>query len=591
MKPPPRKIGTALSDVTVKIMPPPINRADKPKIPMKSSTGVRSSSLGPSAVATVERISPFNTPPSSDDEASLKDRVSDRHQQHNVHQEILRPHRGVLAPPIPVSNVDQVKGDVGQGMIRPSRTADARSLGFTSKGDGRDHLPEDRPGLPPRREPEQQPTPRISQSPARISSVSRSATISGATHQRIPSIDRSSKQGVFMPPPRRFPPLQTSQAGRLEHTGTPRSATPTSGFAARPYLNATEDLDSGPESNEISLSDYPDTSHTNRRPPLLSTGARGIETDYDARLVDICGQYVCTAGHSIRAWDLLSGQPVLSLFHGEKDVKITALAFKPGAKASEEDARLWIGTNYGEIQEVDIATQSIVYAKSGAHERREIVEIYRHQNTMWTLDDGGRLCVWPGDSAGLPSLKDVPVSHRVPRGQTVSIVVQDKIWLATGRDIRIFRPGASDGSAFAVLQNPLSQPGIGAVTSAAVIDNQRDRVYFGHGDGKISVYSTDKLTCLNIVNVSVYKVVSLAGVGFHLWAGYNTGMIYVYDTRTEPWTTKKEWTAHHGSPVLDIVVDRSSLWKSGDLRVTSIGSDNAIRLWDGTLESDWLGTF
>ena len=566
-------------------MPPPINRADKPKMPMKSSTGARSSSLGPSTVPTLERISPFNTPPSSDDESRSVTHANHEDLQRKAHLPMSRPSAGILAPPPLVSHADTHNLDLSRRESRPNKM-DARNLGFNSKPNGPGSLPQERPGLPPRREPERQTAPRVSQSPARLSAVPRSAIVSGSTHQRVPGIDRSTKQG-FMQSPRVVPALQSSPTGRAGHHNTTQMGSSITIPETWTDARSTEDGESMSGSGN-KLSDYPDISRVNRRPPLHSTGVHRIETDYDARLVDICGQYICTAGHSIRAWDLPLGQSVLNIYPGEKDAKITALAFKPGATANEADSRVWIGTNYGELQELEITAKNVIHSNQGVHERRSIVKIHRHQNAMWTLDDGGRLCIWSGGNSGMPSLQDSPKSHRIPRGNSVSIIVQDRLWLATGKEIRILMPAAKDGAAFALLQNPLSQPGVGAVTSAAVIDNQRDRVFFGHADGKVSIYDTDDFSCLGVVNISVYKVVSLAGVGFHLWAGYNTGMIYVYDTQTQPWTTKKEWAAHHGSPVLDIVVDRSSLWKTGDLRVTSIGSDSVIRLWDGTLENDWL---
>ena len=269
---------------------------------------------------------------------------------------------------------------------------------------------------------------------------------------------------------------------------------------------------------------------------------------------------------------------------------MTALAFKPGANTREEGVRLWLGTSCGDLQEVDIATQDIICIKSGVHDRREVIKIYRYQGSMWTLDDGGKLCVWQSDETGLPDLQHNPLSHRVPKGHTFSIIIQDTLWMATGKDIRIFRPNASGSAAFSLIQDPLTQPSIGNVTSGAVIGGQLDRVYFGHADGKVTIYSTIDFTCLGIISVSIYKINSLAGAGFYLWAGYSTGMLYVYDTRTQPWTTRKDWTAH-GGPILNVSVDRSSLWKEGVLRVVSLGADNAVRFWDGTLEDDWLGKY
>ena len=91
------------------------------------------------------------------------------------------------------------------------------------------------------------------------------------------------------------------------------------------------------------------------------------------------------------------------------------------------------------------------------------------------------------------------------------------------------------------------------------------------------------------MTISVYKINALAGVGRYLWAGFNTGMIYAYDTSAQPWVVKKDWLAHK-EPVANIMVDRSSLWSTGVLRAVSIGTDNAIRMWEGTLEDDFLGT-
>jgi hypothetical protein len=115
-------------------------------------------------------------------------------------------------------------------------------------------------------------------------------------------------------------------------------------------------------------------------------------------------------------------------------------------------------------------------------------------------------------------------------------------------------------------------------------------VYLGHADGKVTIYSATDYSCLGIVNVSVYKINSLAMVGDYLWAAYKTGMIYVYDTSTTPWTVKKDWLAHQ-HPVCGLLLDPSSIWTVNRLQVVSLGTDNYIHLWDGMLEDDWLGTF
>jgi WD40 repeat protein len=167
------------------------------------------------------------------------------------------------------------------------------------------------------------------------------------------------------------------------------------------------------------------------------------------------------------------------------------------------------------------------------------------------------------------------------------MVVGGQLWLATGKDLRIFRPGAGDAG-FQVLSKPLNQPHAGEITSGTISRDKGGCVYLGHTDGKVTIYSTKDYACLATVNVSVYKINNLASVGNYLWAAYKTGMIYVYDTSTHPWTVKKDWHAHL-DPVTGLLLDPSSVWKLQRLQVVSLGSDNNIKLWDASLEDDWLG--
>ena len=576
---------------SAKSFPPPVNRADKPKIPTKPVAISHKVNLEPFPTPT-ERVSPFSTPPSSDESV--------------VHgSPRTTPLTRGTTPPVKVTAAvetythspsrswsAQVRVPESNAISPPKmQRPDARKLGFNAAPASNEAGFEDRPDLPPRRAQEQ-----------RIAAVHNSNNLKDTSHSASQRPTRSvsprntakhlhsamNKSSEYLPPPKRVPLSKISGISDYHKEGYASTAKP---MRDLDLSSGTENLIT-PEAESSKPSsialEYPDAAITNRRPPQCKQGIHEIDIGYDCRHVDICGNYVATVGHLTRAWDLRSGNMVLSLGHLEKEIRVTSMAFKPGAKATEEGLRLWIGTNYGDLQEVDILSNSIVYTKTGTHERREIVKIYRHQASMWTLDDNGKLCVWSGSDTGVPDLQRNPSVQRVPKGHTFSIKIQDNLWLATGKEIRIFRPGATE-AASSLVQEPLSQTGVGAVTSGAVISGQLDRVYFGHADGKVTIYSTVDFTCLGIVNVSIYKISSLAGAGFHLWAGYNTGMVYVYDTRTQPWTTKKEWLAH-SSPVLGIVTDRSSLWKDGMLRVASLGTDNALRMWDGTLEDDWIGS-
>ena len=599
-----REIPTRVSPV-----PPPVNRAEKPKVALKLSqpaTSFEQGTLRPERETTDDRVSPFSTPPSSEgspgfDEQNSRSSLGRKSQvgTPKVHRE------GFFSPPPINHHGSESKQHFDKNSLTKFKTPNYRENRFLQDVQQSTDPLERRPSLPPRREVSD----KLYEATAEISPVGDALPLDRRKYSVQPPSSRgftpspvARSNTDFLPPPKRnissttHTPLEARNRTSSQHIIPPlshASSVRASASAASGLMSRTEYDESAVgkfdvESGMISSTDYPDPTKSNRRPPFFRKGVPEIDTKYDTRLFDLCGQYICTTGYMTRAWDLLSGEAVMTLVPGEKESKITSLAFKPGATADDEGRRVWLGTSYGDIQEVDLLTQSIVVTKAAAHARREVIKMYRYQNTMWSLDDDGKLHVWLPDDQGLPNLQFTPLSHRVPKGHTFSIVVKDHLWIASGKDIRIYRPNSSGDLSFNVLQQPLNCPNAGEITSGAVISSQLNRVYFGHVDGKVTIYSTLDYSCLGVVNVSVYKISSLTGAGDYLWAGYKTGMIYVYDTRTQPWTVKKDWHAHD-SPVASVLVDRSSVWKVGRLQIASIGTDNAIRIWDGMLEEDWLG--
>jgi len=559
-------------------MPPPVKRAEKPRIPSQPfGTAIRSRTplLAPPIIIppSQERVSPFSTPPSSEGSptADVSSPLLGSFQESNF-----------PIPPVHHSIIEKRREQSG---IPPYSVQghDARQSGFQSRPElvGSSEL---RPGLPPR--------PGISQLTKKDFHSFTSASAPGTVAAEPTSRSHT--------PPKRTTPsgnkqvFETQSHRPTEPTPPHQSAAPVQTHMAQRQVNPPCDDGSEPprpaiEATANVLTDFPDFSETNRRRPWVKEGPSEIHTKYDTRLFDICGQYVCTTGYLTKIWDLQNGQQVMSMSHGDT-VKVTALAFKPGGNAENEGKRLWLGNNSGDIQEIDIQSQTIVLTKTSTNPRREVTKIYRHQNEMWTLDDDGKLDIWLPDEYGLPDLQNSHVlSFRVPKAHSFAMIIADQLWFATGKEIRIFQPGVRSDKPFQILQRPLMQPGVGDVTSGALISSHLDRAYFGHADGKVTIYSTHDYACLGIVNVSVYKINCLAGAGNYLWAGYNTGMIYVYDTESRPWKVKKDWHAHE-DPVACVLVDRSSIWKNGRLQVASLGNDNALRIWDGMLEDDWLGT-
>lgn len=332
--------------------------------------------------------------------------------------------------------------------------------------------------------------------------------------------------------------------------------------------------------------DFPDATKTNRRPPKFKQRPWYIPTGYDTKLFAVCGEIVCTTGYITKAWNIRTGEDLLHMENRE-NVKVTSIVFKPSPRIEEEGTRVWLGTNTGDIHEVDIPSQSIAKTKPSAHARREVIRMFRFASELWTLDDGGELYIWRPDKTGMPSLDSQYNNWRVPRGHTFSIATGKQLWYATGKEIRVFLPSALSDVEFQAVRSPLSQAGTGDITSGATINGKPDLVYFGHSDGKVTVYNRRDFSCQAVVNVSVYRIASLAGVGDYLWAGYSTGMAYVYDTGTNPWIVKKDWKAHE-KQICSIVADPSAMWKMGRLNVITLGLDNALRIWDGMLADDWL---
>lgn len=319
----------------------------------------------------------------------------------------------------------------------------------------------------------------------------------------------------------------------------------------------------------------------------MKYGQHEIVTKSDPRNFDVSGDRVCTSGHLTRVWNLRDGELLMSFAHGE-GLKATAVAFKPGANVDEEGKRLWIGNNNGDLMEADVETQMLVATKNGAHTRNEVIKIYRHFNELWTLDDAGTLHIWAPGPDHVPDMMSLPdQSFRVPKGHTFSMVVGDQLWHATGKEIRIFFPTLDGKAPFQVLLRSLFQESAGEVTSGCLLPSAPDKVFFGHSDGKVSVYSRKDYSCLELLNVSTFKINSLQGTCGNIWAGYSNGKMCVYDVSKSPWIFKKEWQAHD-NPIIKVIADQSGCYKLDRHQVLSLGADNMIRVWDGMLQEDWL---
>ncbi|KAI1103065.1 DNase I-like protein [Jackrogersella minutella] len=584
--PPPRRSAELKRDREARAsppIPPPINRAEKPA--NRLSRLIENAPKLELTPQISEQRSPFNSPPNSasspetEEPPVLPSRPVRLPAQKAAQRTSAIP-KGFEPPPVHHTIATIRRDHETNGSVRTPITA---------------HPVDERPALPVRPQTIMDPTSiRIPANlsmkppprPPRLAVTTASETIDNPVSPQQKRVV-STPTTQFIPPPSRTHGRSMTvdrgpERAQAEFYDSPRRPGPSDvdlRTSDSPHATSTGQV-------EI-VNQYPDSTKINRRPPFIKQGVHEISTKYDTRIFDVCGQYVCTTGHLTRVWSLLDGELLMSLAHGE-GIKATAVAFKPTSDVQEEGTRIWIGNNIGEIIEADITSQSTIETKTNAHSRYELVKIFRHYNEMWTLDEGGTLHVWGPDSDGAPNLSLNPhQTYRLPKGHTFSMVVGEDLWHAAGKEIRIFTPTAGGRNQLQVLMRPLVAEGAGEVTSGTLLKSQPGKVFLGHSDGKVSIYSQKDMTCLSVLNVSSYKINSLAGVGNDIWAAFNTGRICVYDVTESPWVIKKDWQAHN-NPAIKIIADPASFYKLDRLQVITLGADNTLKSWDGLLQEDFL---
>ncbi|KAK5071657.1 hypothetical protein LTS08_004601 [Lithohypha guttulata] len=664
-------------------IPPPINRADKPKVPAKplniASTPNSDLSARPLSFLNERRVSPFSTPPSSDEEQAPVEPQRQSGERRSV--DVLgRSAEGLVAQTTDAGIHQSQRDPRSLGFSQPKTNTerrDPRQLGFTTE-----------PPRPPSREAKSTPLPTRSTPPATTApprdprelgfgastptnrqtapsmpqnrasppkpetlpqqGSHKDARMLGFSEASLPSTlveparpDLLQRTIPRIPPPRptedskrptyapgimkappapRVPSITSSTTPARRSEDVPRQAIPSSSdvrfppppkretfhnadFEALEPSNIPPSLPSRRRSFDVNppirddsddaedlqpepvttRHDYPDGSHTNRRPPQYHPKRWQFYTKTDGKAFDICGRLYCTASYHTRILDLETGEEVLALNHGET-VKQTAVIFKPGADIKSEGKRIWIGNNIGDLQEIDLESHATI-ATSSAHNRTEILRIMRHQKDVWTLDEAGKLFVWEAGETGVPSMKNTPISHKLSIRPTHAMVVQDTLWAMSGKEVRVYRPGRD--STFNVHKGPLQTSSSAGDVTCGTFSEAEGKVYLGHTDGKVTMYSLKDHSCLGSMKISDYKINSMTMVGKNLWAVYKTGKVYVYDISTTPWQIKKDWKAHEG-PATGIVLDRSSVWLLGRVQVATTGHDQHVRLWDGMLEDDWV---
>ncbi|CCM00274.1 uncharacterized protein FIBRA_02304 [Fibroporia radiculosa] len=358
----------------------------------------------------------------------------------------------------------------------------------------------------------------------------------------------------------------------------------------------------------------PDTTRSSRRPPTIDChnySESSIHVAAYSAVVAVSGHVVAVGHHHhLKIYDLsVSEAPVWNIDTKDAGVerfngfKITAMEFRPAAKAVDRGSFLWLGTKDGGLFELDIRSGSIVGVKPSAH-AHTVTHMFRHAQSMVTMDDTGKVLVFsPEDGTD-----DVHLTYTQPRvvriadKQEFAKMLGGQLWTSTresngtgtatstsrGPIVRVydvFSPGSTGRSL-------LPTEHLGAVTSGTILPSQPDRIYLGHEGGNVSIWirtTKDGMPmCEEVVKVSTSDVMSLEGVNDRMWAGSRIGMISAYDVVPRPWIVTNSWQAHPKLPVLRLAVDTWSIEKLGRLTVFSVGRDEKLRFWDGLLGTEWV---
>lgn len=381
--------------------------------------------------------------------------------------------------------------------------------------------------------------------------------------------------------------------------------------AVRPILKGTGDSSDEEDRVEESMDLMPDTSRTSRRPPALNCFQYN---DTPIHIKSTSGGVAIAAGaavvvgshHHIEVYELsVSKAPVhtwsLSNLH-MKEATLISIALPPSSTRTTNGIVVWVGTKEGHLFEVDVRAGMLLGSKRNAH-GHSITHIFRHERSMLTLDSSGRMSIFTPEGSEDVSLDGFPPRLFKTNTEKPELVkmIGNQLWTATRAEvserkspiIRIHDIYDSAKSGFGGRQ--IAAPdGVGGVTSAAVLPCAPQKVYVGHENGIISVWSIASGApphCIETVKVSATAVVSLEAVNDRIWAGGRQGAVTVYNVSSKPWVATNSWIAHKEAPVLQLLVDPTSLEQLGRVAVMSIGKDQQVRLWDGLLSADWIGEY
>lgn len=359
---------------------------------------------------------------------------------------------------------------------------------------------------------------------------------------------------------------------------------------------------------------YPDFSKATRNAPSIIL-EKPFSTGHKASLSALAASrnLIITGSGLLRTWDAQTGSVISTVImdannntpqnNGESNDRIRAIAIAPCRIPVDEGRFVWVARQDTMLAVVDVRVggHKVLSKRNDVH-MAPILFLLRYGNSeIWSIDDGGVLNVWDVVSADYhsqqnPLLTAMPRRYHVTSHAVAAVIYGSKLWMSSGRTLSAHAipiAGSQVGSNDTKSQPPIRIPNdMGNITKLMTIPYHPYRIFASHDDGKISMWDANTMERLQVITVSMYGICTMASVGeYYVWAGYNTGMIYVYDTRPDKWVVLKMWKAHTGA-VTQLVVDESSLLLDehrGRLQVVSSDSNGFVGVWDGLLTEHWKG--
>ncbi|KAI9315836.1 Endonuclease/exonuclease/phosphatase [Dichotomocladium elegans] len=328
---------------------------------------------------------------------------------------------------------------------------------------------------------------------------------------------------------------------------------------------------------------YPDVRQASRKKPYIDNREKRLKVQHNGaiRAVALSRSILATGAHETRIWNTDTYQQLHSIDPSgpnDNSDKVSSLAFAPGRIPNEEGHTLWAGLKDGDILVIQTMSGNIMTRPMSKHDG-PVTSIIRYKNLeIWTIDDNGILKIWE------PHSVTIKEEHEVTPQSTATLLDGRDLYMANNRKIYVYRFGAHG----VPTQSARIPNDLGNITQLATVPYHAGKVFVAHDNGKVSLWDSSNLDRFDVITVSLYGITSMVAVGDHyVWMGYNTGMIYVYDTRPSQWIVVKMWKAHE-TGIVNLAVDNTGI-AVGDntIQVASMDSHGHVALWDGLLPEYW----